>query len=65
MEGFRLNSFAGGFLSLALGLVPSLDWLELVNTWTGTLLNIASLASVLVILILNLKKLRKNAAPTS
>ena len=61
MEGLRLTSIPSAILSVVLGFVPSL---ELLNSWAGAALNLASLVSVLIIIVLNLKKLR-NAAPTS
>ncbi len=58
MENLRLNSYYGGFLSVLLGLVPNLATL---NTMTDLLIKFLSLVSVLLIIFLNLKKLRSNA----
>lgn len=58
MENVRLNSFAYGLLSLVLGWVPSLENL---NTVSDLLLKFFSLASVLLIMYINLKKLRTHA----
>lgn len=56
MENLRLN--LGGVLSLGLAWVPDLAQL---STWADVALKLASLASVSLIIILNLKKLRSNA----
>lgn len=58
MENLRLNSFGGGLLSLGLGYLPEL---ATISTWADMALKLASLFSVGLIIILNLKKLRTNA----
>lgn len=58
MEDFNLSSLRAGFLSVLLGVVPDLAHL---NTWADLGLKFASLVSVLLIIFLNLKKLRTHA----
>lgn len=58
METFRLNSIGGGLLSLGLGFLPDV---ATISNWADFALKLTSLASVCLILILNIKKLRSNA----
>lgn len=58
MENLRLNGTWGGLASVALGFLPDL---ASINTLTDLLLKFTSLVSVLLIIFLNIKKLRSNA----
>ena len=58
MESARLNGFFGAFLSVLFGIAPDL---AAMTTFSDLVLKWLSICSVLLILILNIKKLRNNA----
>lgn len=59
MENLRLNSLVSGYLSVLLGFWPNVAGLpELLNVWADLALKFVSLVSVLLIIYLNLRKIR-------
>lgn len=61
-----MNGYFGAVLSVLLGAFPDLANLgqlaPQLNTWCDLILKFLSLVSVLLIIILNLKKIRSNAS---
>lgn len=64
MEHLRLKGPLGFFLSAFFGLAPELvTFPQALNIWADLLLKFLSLVSMLLIIFMNLKKLRSNATP--